>query len=137
MKSKTPIRLLNMIFVLIFTLNSTLVAHASSDNRVSQATASTIKLAWFYKPPADGNVNLVAENFSTFIMTKGNEATRDQLISLGAQRPVLEYLRFEAIMDPGSCTVKPWQNNVAFMAGDFCTISSQHPDWFLLVIEQI
>jgi len=65
-------------------------------------------------------------------MSKGNEAARDQLLASGAKKPILQYIRFEAIMDPGSCTRTPWQNNAAFMAGDFCNISAQHPDWFLL-----
>ena len=133
MKSQVTIRLVNLLVALLLTLNSTLVAHAAGKSVPSQATANSTKLAWFYKPPADGNITLVAENFSTYIMTKGNEATRDQFINLGApQSPVLEYLRFEAIMDPGSCTAKPWQNNVAYMVGDFCSISAEHPDWFLL-----
>jgi hypothetical protein len=116
------------LVVICLSIGSTLVVHASS----TQAAANSTNLAWFYKPPADGNVSLVADNYSTFIMTKGNEATRDQLISMGAKSPMLEYVRFEAIMDPGSCTAKPWQNNVAFLPGDFCTISTEHPDWFLL-----
>jgi hypothetical protein len=91
-----------------------------------------VQKAWFYKPPRDGNLSLVAKEFDVFIMSKGDEPERDQLIALGAKRPILQYVRFEAIMDPGSCTKKPWQNNVAYLPGDFCNISMQHPDWFLL-----
>ncbi|HEY3311093.1 MAG TPA: putative glycoside hydrolase [Anaerolineales bacterium] len=91
-----------------------------------------IRLAWFYKPPADGDFGLIARNFNFYIMSKGDEPERDSLIALGAPRPVLEYIRFDAIMDPQSCTRDPWQNNVAFYAGDYCNISQQHPDWFLI-----
>ncbi len=92
-----------------------------------------VRLAWFYKPPKDENdLEMVAERFNFFIMTKGNEPERNQLLSHGAQRPMLQYLRFEAIMDPGDCTDQPWQNNVAYLPGDFCRISQDHPDWFLL-----
>jgi hypothetical protein len=91
-----------------------------------------VRKAWFYKPPKDGDLSLIANEFDFFIMSKGDEPERDQLLALGAKRPILQYVRFEAIMDPGSCTRKPWQNNVAFLPGDFCNISVQHPDWFLL-----
>jgi hypothetical protein len=92
----------------------------------------SIRKAWFYKPPNDGNLTLIANQFDFFILSKGDELERDQLLALGAKRPILQYVRFEAIMDPGSCTRKPWQNNVAFLPGDFCQISAEHPDWFLL-----
>jgi hypothetical protein len=102
----------------------------TSTPRVAQDVL--VQRAWFYKPPDDGNLALIAKEFNFFIMSKGDEPERDQLIALGAQKPILQYVRFEAIMDPGSCTRKPWQNNVAYLPGDFCTISEQHPDWFLL-----
>jgi hypothetical protein len=132
MQAKTLYRTMSLIVVLTLVLSTSLVAHASSPANVPQAGTNATSLAWFYKPPADGNLAVVAQNYSTFIMTKGNEATRDQLLALGAPHPVLEYLRFEAIMDPGSCTATTWNNNVAYKVGDFCNISSNHPDWFLL-----
>ena len=91
-----------------------------------------IKLAWFYKAPSDGNFGFVASTFDFFIMSKGNEQDRDKLLALGAPRPILQYIRFDAIMDPGSCSRKPQQNNAAYLPGDFCMIDEQHPDWFLL-----
>jgi hypothetical protein len=130
MNTKTVYRLASLFVILSLIISANQAAHASS--LAASPTTNPIKLAWFYKPPADGNVTLIAQNFNTYIMTKGNETTRDQFLALGASQPMLEYLRFEAIMDPGSCTTKPWQNQVAYLAGDFCNISSQHPDWFLL-----
>ena len=91
-----------------------------------------IKLAWFYKPPADGDFAQIASQFDFFIMSKGNEKARDRLLSLGASRPILQYIRIDSIMDPGSCTRNPQQNNAAFLPGDFCQIDAEHPDWFLL-----
>jgi hypothetical protein len=88
--------------------------------------------AWFYKPPENGDLALIASEFDFFIMSKGDEPERDALLALGAKKPILQYIRFEAIMDPGDCTRRPWQNNAAFLPGDFCRISSEHPDWFLL-----
>lgn len=91
-----------------------------------------IRLVWFYKPPADDNLLQLAQRFGFFILTKGDEEERDQLIALGARRPILQYLRSEVIQDPGSCTRQPWRNQVAYLPGDFCRISEEHPDWFLL-----
>jgi len=100
---------------------------------MAEDTASfEIRLAWFYKPPEETSLEKVAQRFNFFIMSKGNEKERDQMLAAGARRPILEYLRFEAIHDPGSCTEQPWRNNVAFNPGDFCEISKNHPDWFLL-----
>jgi hypothetical protein len=41
-------------------------------------------------------------------------------------------LLFAEIRDPESCTDGPQGNQVAFEPGDFCEISENHPDWFLL-----
>jgi len=93
---------------------------------------SYVRLAWFYKPPKDeADLEMVAERFNFFIMTRGDEPERNALLQHGARRPMLQYLRFEAIMDPGDCSDQPWQNNAAYLPGDFCRISQQHPDWFL------
>ncbi len=98
--------------------------NGSSDN-------DPVKLAWFYKPPTTGDLNTLAETFDSFVLTKNDEDERDELRAQGVQGPFLQYLRFEAIMDPGSCTAQPWRNQVADRPGDFCSISSDHPDWFL------
>jgi len=94
--------------------------------------ATPVKFAFFYKPPTNVNVTALAQTHDVFIFTRGDEEIRDQLLASGVQGPVLQYLRFEAIMDPGSCTAKPWDNQVAYKPGDFCRISRYHPDWFLL-----
>lgn len=78
------------------------------------------------------DVATLGQNFNTYVLTHGDEAWRDQLVANGIQSPILQYLRFEAIMDPGSCTTKPWKSQVAYKAGDFCDISQNHSDWFLL-----
>jgi hypothetical protein len=109
-----------------------IVAPSTPTSTIELSQDIQIQLAWFYKPPLDGNLEQIARNYQFYIMSKGNEDKRDKLIALGAKKPILQYIRFEAIMDPGSCTRTPWQNNAAFQAGDFCTISAQHPDWFLL-----
>jgi hypothetical protein len=96
------------------------------------ASFHPLQLAWFYKPPSDGDLHTLQENFSQFILTKNDERARDSLRAQGVQGPFLQYLRFEAIHDPGSCAAQPWRNQVADQTGDFCRIIQQHPDWFLL-----
>ena len=91
-----------------------------------------LQFAWFYKPPQQENdLGALAANFSMLILTRNDERDRQNLRDMGSTAPVLQYLRFEAIMDPGSCTAKPFQNQVAHLEGDFCQIEEQHPDWFL------
>jgi hypothetical protein len=91
-----------------------------------------IRLAWFYKPPEDHLLSIVAENFDVFILTHKDEEQRDTLKLLGVESPIFLYLQLLEIKDPGSCTEKPQGNQVAYQAGDFCEINEQHPDWFLL-----
>lgn len=90
-----------------------------------------VKLAWFYKPPVDGNTASISTNYANFTLTRMDESTRDALKNAGVTSPFLEYLRFDEIQDPGSCTAQPLHNQVAMYIGDFCNILTQHPDWFL------
>jgi hypothetical protein len=91
-----------------------------------------IRLAWFYKPPEDRQLDLVAQNFNFFILTYKDENERDQLKAQGVTAPFSQYLLFLVINDPGDCQETPIGNQVAYKAGDFCMISRDHPDWFLL-----
>lgn len=92
---------------------------------------NVIHLAWFYKPPRDGGVDIVARHFDVFILTHADEPFRDALKARGVRVPYLQYIRFDAIEDPGSCSATPHRNQVAFLPGDFCKIRSDHSDWFL------
>ncbi len=91
-----------------------------------------IQLSWFYKPPASGDLNAIAHNYSSIILTRKDEPERDALHSLGVKVPILQYLLFSEIHDPGSCTTLPNHNHVAEKIGDFCTLVKLHSDWFLL-----
>ncbi len=124
---KRTIQVFSLILILSLLAGSNLTAHAQEP-----APVKYVQLAWFYKPPADGDLSLLAQHFSTFILTRTNEDTRDQLTALGASAPMLEYIRFDAIQDPGGCTLKPYQNQAASLPGDFCSISKKHKSWFLL-----
>jgi hypothetical protein len=106
-------------------------------NRVAEEEApasagQTVRLSWFYKPPGSDSLLDLPRYFETFILTRNDEVERDLLKNLGAGGPFLQYLRFDAIQDPGSCSAQPYRNQVADRVGDFCWISVQHPDWFLL-----
>ena len=90
-----------------------------------------IRIAWFYKPPENGDLAAVAENFDFFILTRKDEEARERLRDLGVSQPILQYVRLDAIMDPGDCETSPWGNQVAFLPGDYCRLSEQHPEWFL------
>jgi hypothetical protein len=86
---------------------------------------------YFYKPSTDSVTTLVSY-FNNFVLTKGDEKYRDSLKAKGVTSPFLQYIKFDAIQDPGSCTKQPAHNHAADKPGDFCDISKNHPDWFLL-----
>src|SRR6186713_768849 len=85
--------------------------YASGEGPASPIDA--VRLAWFYKPPKDKNLTPLAKFFQVFVLTKADEQVRDQLKSLGVQAPIMQYLRFDAIEDPGSCSARPHRNQVA------------------------
>lgn len=90
-----------------------------------------VQLAWFNKPPTNGDLTTLSQRFQGFILTKNDEPVRDSLRQNGVRNPILRYVRLDAIMDPGSCSAQPYRNQVADRVGDFCQIRDQHPDWFL------
>lgn len=91
-----------------------------------------VMLAWFYKPPQDGDLAWLAGNMDFFVLTHKDEETRDALRQMGSQAPVLQYYLMQEIQDPDSCSDVPYGNQVAYNPGDFCRISEEHPDWFLI-----
>jgi hypothetical protein len=100
--------------------------------KVPLPTFKSMQFAWFYKPPENpAELYAVASNFSFFILTRNDEPDREKLAKIGAEGNILQYLRFEAVMDPGDCQTKPFQNQAANLEGDFCLIKEQHSDWFL------
>lgn len=98
----------------------------------ASAPQEIIRLAWFYKPPENGQLDQAARNFDFFILTHKDEIERDQLRAQGVTSPFSQYLLFLVINDPEGCDEEPNGNQVAYKVGDFCQISEQHPDWFLL-----
>jgi hypothetical protein len=132
----------NVLFLILFLLlsacqgQSTAAISPPSPPPQETATATVpmeapLRLAWFYKPPADALLPRVASSFDLFILTHKDEDNRQALKAAGATAPFLEYLLLLEIHDPGSCTARPFGNQVAYQIGDFCQIKEQHPDWFL------
>jgi hypothetical protein len=96
-----------------------------------------MQFAWFYKPPENPEeISKIASDFSFFIFTRNDEPKIGKLAESGASGTVLQYLRFDAVMDPGDCQTRPLQNQAANLEGDFCLIRDQHQDWFLLDVNE-
>jgi len=129
MKS-TFYRIATLITIIMIVIGTHTNAQAASSPAL--VTDKIVNLAYFYKPPANGDATTLAKNFNTFILTRADETFRDQLIANGVNSPILQYVTLGDIMDPGSCTAQPYNNMVAYKIGDFCNISTNHPDWFLL-----
>ena len=102
------------------------------DNHRPELHDEAVQIAWFYGLPDDKNADFIQSNFNAFLLTRHQHIVRDKLKEIGSQALILRYLRFDTIHDPGSCDKRPYRNQVANKAGDFCWISENHPDWFLL-----
>lgn len=114
-------------------LSLSILPSATAAEKAIFAT-DTVQFSWFYKPPKDGKIDSILQ-YQDFVLTRNDENIRDDLVSNGIIFPILQYVRFDAIMDPGnrSCpnTVQPTRNQVAWEIGDYCKLKSEHPDWFL------
>jgi len=106
-----------------------------SKNVASDKKFPLVRLAWFTNIPREEDMFRVIEWFDLYIFHQGNEKDRELMVALGARGPILQYILFESIEAPDSCTAKPKLNQAAYLPGDYCNISEQHPDWFLLDAE--
>ena len=49
------------------------------------------QLAWFYKPPFEADeLFFLAREYNFFILTRGDEQERGQLLDFGAHQPILQ-----------------------------------------------
>lgn len=112
-----------------------LAALSLSGARACALPQKLVQLAWFYRPPSDGNLAPLARYFDTFILTKQDSEVRNTLRTLGITSPFLQYVRFDAIhapcRDACPCERRPYRNQVAWEKGDYCRIKKRYPDWFL------
>ena len=106
------------------------------------AAASPGRVAWFYKPPTDGSSAAAVASATTgqMILTKRDEAFRDQLRAAGYAGSILQYVEAAYVHGPvgvltggSACDASfaPWGNNVAWNKGDFCRYLHPNEDWFL------
>ena len=128
---QTMNRVVSVVIALVLTLSIHSKGQASSTHNAVMPE-NVVNIAFFYKPPNNSDALTVSQNFNTVILTRLDESFRDQLVANGFKSTIPQYLRFEAIMDPGDCTSTPLRSQVAYKPGDFCAISRDHPDWFLL-----
>lgn len=115
----------------------TLIAGSFTPARAAEQSASLmperlINLAHFYKPPSNSDASTLASKFGFVLLTGGDETFRDKVVANGFSSTIPQYFMFLGIQDPGNCTNSTRNNQVAYKAGDFCDISQNHPDWFLL-----
>ncbi len=129
--NKPLLRSASIVLAIVLAFGIFVPGRATSQN-ASLMPNRTVNLAFFYKPPSNSDAPTLASNFGTVVLTGGDESFRDQLAANGFSSTVPQYFRSEGIQNPGNCTSSPSNNQFANRAGDFCDISQNHPDWFLL-----
>lgn len=100
-------------------------------NKWFSFTAGDIHQVFYYKPPVNIPLSELAEKYPAIILTGRDEAERDEIIASGQKNPILRYILFNQIKTQIDCSETPWQNQAAYLPGDYCRINSEHPDWFL------
>ena len=129
--NKTLLSCASLILAFVLAFGQFTDGRATSQNAALMPD-KIVNLAFFYKPPSNSDAAGIVSNFSNVVLTGGDESFRDQLIASGFASTIPQYYRSEGIQDPGSCTANPANNQIAYKPGDFCNISANHPDWFLL-----
>jgi hypothetical protein len=121
------------------TISSTAVVDVQGVSKACKE--SPTQLTWFYKPPKNTTMSSVIAHHENYVLTKGDEKFLAQIHNAG-ERPVLQYLKFDALSDPCfqakkakgspcSCSKDPRDNQVGWLKTDICEIRDKHPDWFL------
>ncbi len=96
---------------------------------------SPSRLSMFYHPPRDGTtIQTMVGTFASLVFTRGDEAYREQMRTLGFAGPAFQYLMANEASGPGGLRNSSdpcgaylyYPNNVSGIAGDFCT--ALHPD---------
>jgi hypothetical protein len=129
--NKAILRSASVLLAVVLAFGAIVPGQATSQNAVLMPN-EIVNLAFFYKPPSNSTAANVASTFNNVILTGGDETFRTSLASNGFSSTIPQYLRAEGIQDPGNCTSSPSNNQIANRPGDFCSISQNHPDWFLL-----
>ncbi len=95
---------------------------------VPAVTGTSARFAWFYKPPANASASELAERFDVVVLTRNDEAFRDQLRAADPSLRVLQYVLANEIQEAGAD--RPWRNQAAWNTGDAATLLAEHPEWF-------
>jgi hypothetical protein len=105
------------------------------------ASPATVKLGYFYIPPADGtSPSTLASNAGFITLTQGHEAYRDSVRASGYTGDILQYIVAAEVEGPGpyanasaSCDTgfDPLNNQVTDQIGDFCKYVHPNESWFL------
>ena len=127
--NKIVYRMAALVIVFFLTISIHITGRATSEAAIMEG--DIINIAHFFKPPTMDAAS-AATRFNSIVLTNGDHTYMAALRASGYSSTVPEYFRSEAIQDPGSCTATPLNNQVAYRPGDFCAISANHPDWFLL-----
>ncbi len=101
--------------------------------RVGQAVdkdpLSTVQLGYHFKPTQDGtSAATLARQAALIVLTKNDEAFRDELRAAGYQGKILQYILANEVdgPEPGAdCdnAFEPWQNQALNRPGEFCSAS--------------
>ena len=118
-------------FTVVFVLTFATFTSSRAASPTVIMPGKTINIAHFFKPP-NMDPATAARTFNMIVLTNGDYSYRNQLAANGFSSTVPEYFCADGIQDPGNCTATPINNQVAYNLGDFCYISQNHPDWFLL-----
>ena len=129
--NKKIVRIMSVLLALTLTLGSFVSGRAKAQPAPIMSEG-LINLAHFYKPPSNTDAPTLASKFRSVVLTGGDEVFRDKLTANGFTSTIPQYFTFLGIQDPGTCTASTRNNQVAYKVGDFCDISQNHPDWFLL-----
>jgi hypothetical protein len=80
--NKTMYRIMSMLMALSLTLGIFTPGRAES-KLGALMSGGTVNLAHFYKPPSNSDAANGARNFSSIVLTGGDESFRDQLVANG------------------------------------------------------
>lgn len=105
------------------------------------STPSTLQSYFYTTPRGEGpSPQEVATYADIIILTRGDEAFRDQIRAAGYQGTILQYvLSNEAegpagatsVSAPCTMTYQPWPNQVSYGKEDFCRFVHPNEEWFL------
>lgn len=112
-----------------------------SEPEPDEPAGPSVQLGYFYKPTDQRTpVDELARRANFLILTKKDEAFRDELRAAGYTGDVLQYVMAAEVVGPeGALSAEApcdegfvlWHNQAAYEPGDFCGLLHGNDDWFL------